>query len=113
VHQQKGERNFHAFYQLLTGANDPTLKDLKLERSADRYHFIRQGGEPKVKYPITGLVILLFLYTANQNYNMKTRQRSDEKLSNCMPCYIVYISHPANQNMCIIINCPYMRNLKL
>lgn len=48
VYQQKGERNFHAFYQLLTGANDDILKTMKLTRNAENYHYIRQGGEPKV-----------------------------------------------------------------
>ncbi|KAK3589621.1 hypothetical protein CHS0354_043081 [Potamilus streckersoni] len=47
VHQQNGERNFHAFYQLLSGAPDQKLEEMKLSRNPDEYHFIRQGGSPK------------------------------------------------------------------
>ncbi|XP_052797829.1 unconventional myosin-Id-like [Mya arenaria] len=47
VHQQHGERNFHAFYQLLSGATDPKLAEMKLARSTDKYHFVCQGGDSK------------------------------------------------------------------
>ncbi|XP_038044734.1 unconventional myosin-Id-like [Patiria miniata] len=47
VRQQKGERSFHSFYQLLTGANEQQLGDLQLKRDFSLYHFINQGnGEP-------------------------------------------------------------------
>ncbi|XP_029641534.1 unconventional myosin-Id isoform X2 [Octopus sinensis] len=48
VYQQGGERNFHAFYQLLFGASEGKLKELGLERNAAHYHYINQGGEQKV-----------------------------------------------------------------
>ncbi|XP_065053138.1 unconventional myosin-Id-like [Rhopilema esculentum] len=43
VHQQKGERNFHSFYQLLNGAPDDILQYMQLERDPSLYLFARQG----------------------------------------------------------------------
>ncbi|CAH1788197.1 unnamed protein product [Owenia fusiformis] len=48
VMQQKGERNFHSFYQLLYGSPDSKLVELSITRDVKRYHYINQGGEPKV-----------------------------------------------------------------
>ncbi|KAK7071524.1 Unconventional myosin-Id, partial [Halocaridina rubra] len=48
VLQQPGERNFHSFYQVLYGATDSELSRLKLKRDVNAYHFIRQGGTPRV-----------------------------------------------------------------
>nr|XP_045596095.1 unconventional myosin ID-like [Procambarus clarkii] len=48
VLQQQGERNFHSFYQVLFGATDSELSRLKLKRDVNAYHFIRQGGTPRV-----------------------------------------------------------------
>ncbi|ESP02895.1 hypothetical protein LOTGIDRAFT_212414 [Lottia gigantea] len=42
--QSKGERNFHIFYQLLSGADPQLLKSLKLHESAQDYVFLRNGG---------------------------------------------------------------------
>ncbi|XP_059485067.1 unconventional myosin-Ia-like isoform X3 [Neocloeon triangulifer] len=39
--QLAGERNFHIFYQLLTGADIQLLKSLKLHRNIDNYAFLR------------------------------------------------------------------------
>ena len=50
IHQQTGERNFHSFYQLLSGAKDEKLAELKLSRDPTQYYFINQGGDPKVKH---------------------------------------------------------------
>eukprot|EP00056_Hartaetosiga_gracilis_P004149 m.72055 g.72055 ORF g.72055 m.72055 type:complete len:1021 (+) comp11724_c0_seq1:162-3224(+) len=49
VGQQRGERNFHIFYQLLTGASDGTLKRLGLTRDVASYEFAHKGGVKKVK----------------------------------------------------------------
>jgi len=48
VVQQRGERNFHSFYQLLAGASDAELRKLKLKRDVSAYHFVNQGGSPRV-----------------------------------------------------------------
>ncbi|XP_041366127.1 unconventional myosin-Id-like [Gigantopelta aegis] len=48
VHQQKGERNFHSFYQLLSGAQDSQLSKLMLTRDTTKYHYTRQGGSSTV-----------------------------------------------------------------
>ncbi|XP_046369671.2 unconventional myosin-Id-like [Haliotis rufescens] len=48
VYQQDGERNFHSFYQLLSGAQDDRLSKLKLTRDSTQYHYVRQGGSAKV-----------------------------------------------------------------
>ncbi|XP_059159355.1 unconventional myosin-Id-like [Physella acuta] len=48
VYQQNGERNFHSFYQLLSGAQEGMLSEFKLSRDPSKYSFINQGGDPKV-----------------------------------------------------------------
>ena len=35
-------------FQLMYGANDQLLKDMKIERNPSKYHYIIQGGDPKV-----------------------------------------------------------------
>ncbi|XP_072116264.1 unconventional myosin-Id-like [Mobula birostris] len=42
--QQKGERNFHSFYQLLLGGSDELLKSLHLQRNTTEYVFTREGA---------------------------------------------------------------------
>jgi myosin-1 len=44
VYHSKNERNFHIFYQLLNGANDELLNDLKLERDVNSYAYLRQSS---------------------------------------------------------------------
>ncbi|XP_053296638.1 unconventional myosin-Ib isoform X2 [Pleuronectes platessa] len=40
VKQPRGERNFHVFYQLLSGASDESLKKLKLHRDFSKYNYL-------------------------------------------------------------------------
>eukprot|EP00794_Sanderia_malayensis_P003495 gene3495-3994_t len=49
VHQQKGERNFHSFYQLLTGTPEDVLQYMQLERDPEQYFFARQGEACQLK----------------------------------------------------------------
>ncbi|XP_032879637.1 unconventional myosin-Ib isoform X3 [Amblyraja radiata] len=42
VKQPRGERNFHIFYQLLSGGSDDLLKQLKLERDFNHYNYLGQ-----------------------------------------------------------------------
>ncbi|XP_032944747.1 unconventional myosin-Ig isoform X2 [Rhinolophus ferrumequinum] len=42
--QHVGERNFHAFYQVLRGCEDSELRELHLERNPALYNFTRQGA---------------------------------------------------------------------
>ncbi|XP_048343475.1 unconventional myosin-Ia-like [Sphaerodactylus townsendi] len=42
IHHVKGERNFHIFYQLLSGGSDQLLKQLKLERDCSLYGYLNR-----------------------------------------------------------------------
>jgi myosin-6 len=48
VHQQAGERNFHAFYQLLSGGDSKTLETCGLTRDPNNYAYLRGNGVHKV-----------------------------------------------------------------
>ncbi|XP_057293131.1 unconventional myosin-Id-like isoform X2 [Hydractinia symbiolongicarpus] len=49
VHQQVGERNFHAFYQFLKGAPEHVLKAAKLINRPNDYKYLQQGRSPDVE----------------------------------------------------------------
>ncbi|XP_042301847.1 unconventional myosin-Ib isoform X5 [Sceloporus undulatus] len=44
VKQPRGERNFHIFYQILSGGSEDLLKKLKLERDFSRYNYLSLGS---------------------------------------------------------------------
>ncbi|XP_063174124.1 unconventional myosin-Ib isoform X3 [Candoia aspera] len=44
VKQPRGERNFHIFYQILSGGSEDLLKKLKLERDFNRYNYLSLGS---------------------------------------------------------------------
>lgn len=48
IHQQKGERNFHSFYQLLFGSSNEIISRFNLNRDPLYYHFLKQGNVCKV-----------------------------------------------------------------
>lgn len=47
VQQQDGERNFHAFYQLLQGAPEAELKKLHLSRNLSEFNYVNQTTKGK------------------------------------------------------------------
>merc|ERR1719427_972592 len=47
VQQQEGERNFHAFYQLLQGAPEAELKKLHLSRNLSEFSYVNQTQKGK------------------------------------------------------------------
>ena len=44
VVQEKGERNYHIFYELVTGAPQPLLDRLHLQRNLRTYHYLNQSN---------------------------------------------------------------------
>lgn len=57
IGQQTGERNFHSFYQLLNGSPDQSLSKYGLKRDPSLYHYLKQGGSPKVLKPCHSIII--------------------------------------------------------
>uniref|UniRef100_A0A8D0B387 Unconventional myosin-Ia n=1 Tax=Salvator merianae TaxID=96440 RepID=A0A8D0B387_SALMN len=49
VHHVEGERNFHIFYQLLFGASDQLLRQLKLNRDCSFYGYLNNKKSPTVQ----------------------------------------------------------------
>ncbi|XP_078385942.1 unconventional myosin-Id [Cetorhinus maximus] len=45
--QQRGERNFHSFYQLLLGGPEKLLRTLHIQKDSTAYNFIKVGGVVK------------------------------------------------------------------
>ncbi|XP_067869283.1 unconventional myosin-Id-like [Heterodontus francisci] len=45
--QQRGERNFHSFYQLLLGGPEKLLRTLHIQKDPAAYNFIKAGGVVK------------------------------------------------------------------
>ncbi|XP_049594157.1 unconventional myosin-Ih [Syngnathus scovelli] len=49
VHQNRGERNFHIFYQMLESGDEELLRWLGLENNCQHYNYLVQGGCAKVR----------------------------------------------------------------
>ncbi|XP_015818138.3 unconventional myosin-Id [Nothobranchius furzeri] len=47
IFQQEGERSFHSFYQLLSGAPDSLLHSLHIKKDPKAYTYIKIGGQIK------------------------------------------------------------------
>uniref|UniRef100_A0A1A8FRE7 Unconventional myosin-Id n=1 Tax=Nothobranchius korthausae TaxID=1143690 RepID=A0A1A8FRE7_9TELE len=47
IFQQEGERSFHSFYQLLSGAPDSLLHSLHIKKDPKAYTYIKVGGQIK------------------------------------------------------------------
>ncbi|KAJ7991900.1 hypothetical protein DPEC_G00288660 [Dallia pectoralis] len=50
VQQQRGERNFHSFYQILLGGSKEILKSLHLQNDPVNYVYTREGAVSAVSY---------------------------------------------------------------
>nr|XP_022903060.1 myosin-IB isoform X1 [Onthophagus taurus] len=48
IYQVAGERNFHIFYQLLSGGSDSELESLMLKRSTKEYHYLHDNENAHV-----------------------------------------------------------------
>lgn len=48
INQAPGERNFHIFYQLLAGATDEELEELRLKRNLASYYYLSHGNKSNV-----------------------------------------------------------------
>ena len=86
VKQQPGERNFHIFYQLLTGGPEHLLESLQLSRNVQLYHYVRQGNSEVITrgFPITGRGIYMWCIqcTCTCIYMIQLRKR-------CLRCCVV------------------------
>ncbi|XP_015784428.1 myosin-IB [Tetranychus urticae] len=51
IHQNKGERNFHIFYQLISGVDEKLLSKLQLRRDPSMYYYLNQGES----FDVTGI----------------------------------------------------------
>ncbi|KAK2588539.1 hypothetical protein KPH14_006318 [Odynerus spinipes] len=47
VYQQKGERNFHCFYQLINGCSEADLQKMRLKRDVSAYYYINKDDNNK------------------------------------------------------------------
>ncbi|XP_041029601.1 unconventional myosin-Id isoform X2 [Carcharodon carcharias] len=59
--QQRGERNFHSFYQLLLGGPEKLLRTLHIQKDSTAYNFIKVGGVVKgnLKFAMDGDSVLI------------------------------------------------------
>lgn len=49
VTQNKGERNYHVFYQMLAGGADADISRWAVDRDPNAYHFLAQSGCVKLR----------------------------------------------------------------
>lgn len=60
VMQQPGERNFHSFYQFLYGSPEALMVKYNIKKDTSCYHYISQGGSPRVCFFLTVWIIALW-----------------------------------------------------
>ena len=57
VHQAEGERNFHIFYQMLTGGAPVMLNQVKLQSDPEQYFYLRQVKASSFDYEVNVIFV--------------------------------------------------------